>query len=282
MNDRVDAPLSLARRTDCACLTTTQSATLKPGDTALLPASIDTKEFVGVLNKRLIVFSNDPDFPVKEVPVTVTVQPRFRLLSKSGPVLVANEGPVVYEVFLVLNPGAQVQPDRVRLNGLPGKVTMEKWTGWIADPELGEPERERSGYRIRAELEGSLPPGRSLATVLIDTNSTLFPTLYHNFAAQKGIVAMPDQVYLGEIAPAPRRVSFLVSRPGAPFKIVKITSNSPTLKFEHVAQREGWEHVVTAQFDGKAPFGNFEALITVETDDPKQAKVVVPMRAVVR
>ena len=93
---------------------------------------------------------------------------------------------------------------------------------------------------------------------------------------------MPDQVYMGEIAASPRRAGFLLSRPGKGFGIVSIKSSNPSLTFTHVAVRDKWEHLVTVQFDGKAPFGVLNAMIEVETDDPNQRKILVPLQAVVR
>lgn len=282
VTNRGDAPLSIELRPDCGCLTATPSAVLEAGDTRLMQAVIDTTEFVGDLHKRLIVFSNDPDFPVKEIPVRVQVTPRYRLLAPGGPVVIASDAGAEFQVYLALDPHAPFKPTAVRLNGMPGEVVQTPWSGPLADPELGEPALPRSGYRFDVKLTGALAPGRSTGTLIIDTDSPRFPTLYHSFNVQKGIVALPDEIYFGEIPKAPRRASFLVSRPGAGFKILKVGSPSPTLTFEHSAVRDDWEYLVTVQFDGKVPFGTFSTTVLVETDDPKQPRIVVPVRAVVR
>lgn len=282
ITNRGDAPLAIEVRPDCGCLTATPSGILNAGDTRLFQAIIDTTEFVGDLHKRLIVFSNDPDFPVKQIPINVKVTPRYRLLSPSGPFVIATDGGAEFQVFLALNEHAEFKPTSVRLNGMPGEVTMRPWEGALADPELGEPESHRVGFVFDVKLEGTLAPGRSSGTLIIETDSKRFPTLYYSFGAQKGIVALPDELYLGEVSQAPRRASFLVSRPGRGFKILRVRSDSTSLKFEHSAVRDNWEHLVTVQFDGKVPFGIYTATVVVETDDPKQPKILVPMRAVVR
>ncbi|MCB8931866.1 MAG: DUF1573 domain-containing protein [Fimbriimonadaceae bacterium] len=282
ITNRGDAPLSIELRPDCGCLSATPAAVLEAGDTRLMQAMIDTTEFVGPLHKRLIVYSNDPDFPVKEIPINVRVTPRYRLLAPGGPVVIASQDGAEFQVFLALDEKANFKPTGVRLNGMPGEVAQTPWSGKLADPELGEPATQRSGYRYDVKLEGTLAPGRSNGTLIIDTDSDRFPTLYYSFSAQKGIVALPDELYFGEIPKAPRRGSFLVSRPGQGFKVLKITSPSSNLFFEHTAVRDDWEYLVTVQFDGKVPFGNYTTTLIVETNDPKQPKLIVPVRAVVR
>ena len=282
VTNRGNAPLALEVRPDCGCLSATPRATLAAGDTMLLQASIDTTEFVGELHKRLIVFSNDPDFPVREIPLVVHVKPRYRLLSPAGPVVLAGATGTDLDVYLSLSDDAAFVPKTFKLNGLKGKVTMQPWTGRLADPELGEAERTHKGYRFSVHLDDALPPGRGNASLVIDTDSDRFPTLHYSFSIQKGIVALPDQVYFGEIARSPRRASFLLSRPGKPFGIVAVRSDNPALKFTHMPVREQWEHLVSVQFDGTAPFGVLKATITVETDDPNQRTILVPVQAVVR
>ena len=103
-----------------------------------------------------------------------------------------------------------------------------------------------------------------------------------NMFAQKGIVALPDQVYLGEISGSAKRASFLVSRPGRDFAITKITSDSTRFKASSEAVRGKWEHKVTVEFDGKATQGPLNANIVVHTDDPKQPQITVPIKAFIR
>lgn len=282
VSNRGNAPLMMELRPDCGCLTATSTATVMAGDTMLLQAQIDTTEFVGELHKRLIVFSNDPDFPVREIPITVHVKPRYRLLSPAGPVVLAGASGTDLDVYLSLSDDAGFMPLSVKLNGLKGTVKMTPWQGKLADPELGQSERDHRGYRFAVHLDDALPPGRGNASLVIETDSPRFQTLYHSFSVQKGIVALPDQVYMGEIAQAPRRAGFLLSRPGKGFGIVSIKSSNPALTFTHVPVRDKWEHLVTVQFDGKAPFGVLNAMIEVETDDPDQRKILVPLQAVIR
>ncbi|HVL38976.1 MAG TPA: DUF1573 domain-containing protein [Fimbriimonadaceae bacterium] len=265
---------------DCGCLSVQPSLKVEAGTSQLLRARLDSTEFVGDLRKRIFIYTNDPERHFIEIPVRVQVEPRFRLLSPVGRMLLVGERGASFDVFLAVEPGAGIEPTEVTLDGLPGTVRQERWSGEIADPELGEPARPRSGYKFSIELAGDVPPGRHASTLQIATSHPQFPVLRYTVQAQKGIVALPIQVYFGEVRHA-KRAPLLLSRPGVPFKILKIESSHPNFKAEF-GPEEAAEHRVAVQYDGRADAGDVSATLTVHTSDPSQPKVLVPLRAVVR
>jgi hypothetical protein len=276
-------PLHYLVQPDCGCLTAQGGPPIDEGTAGIIRAQIDTTEFVGDLRKRLIVLSNDPEQPYREIQVNVKVTPYFRLISPEGPVMVMPDGGGTREVYLVLSEGAKLTPQEVRLDGLEGAVKYEKWEGMLADPEMGEEKPlPRKGYKFTIRLEDKVPPGRGSATLSIRTDNERFPMLRYFMMAQKGIVALPDQLYLGEIKRAPQTFHFMVSRPNSDFKITKVESTSPHFTFRHEPVRGQWEHRIFVQFDGKYDFGQLGDTIRIHTDDPKQPVIEVPVSAVVR
>jgi hypothetical protein len=276
-----NAPLLVRTQPDCGCVATTPFMELKPGDSALIKGLVDTTDVVGTLNKHIVVFTNDPEMPVREIPITLPVTSRFRFIAPAGEVFVVPDGNPSYEVFLTFN-GINFNLTEPHIDGLPGTVQIEPWKGVLADPLAGQGAMERSGYRLRISLKDGLPPGRSTATFLATTDDPRFPVIRYPFSVQKGIVALPDQVYFGEIARAPTRATFLVSRPGAPFEITSVESDNKSLAVTVPLGTPAEEHRVTVAFDGKAPSGKLDGTIRIHTSDPKQKTILVPVQAYIR
>lgn len=277
-----NAPLALRIKPDCSCVVTVPSMRLEAGDTGLISVVVDTTEVSGELQRTLVVLSNDIDFPVKEIPIRFKVVPRFRFVAPGGDTLLMRDGGVGADVYLLAPADRPLQIKDVRLDGLPGRATFEAWSGKLAEPGLSEPEKERKGYKIKIWLEDSLPAGRALATLLVRTDDPKFDVVRYNFGAQKGIVAVPDSIYLGEISRKPKTFSFLLSRPQSDFEIVKIESGNKNLAAKSKPARGRWEHKVTLEYDGKAELGKLETVLTIATNDPKQPTIRVPVRGSVR
>lgn len=264
---------------DCGCVVTSNPGPLAPGATALYKVQVDTTEYVGRLDKKIVLYSNDPEQPMRTVPIELYAKPLYRILTPSG--IVALNGPIgaKLEVYLALPEGSGLTPRSARMEGATADVAYEPWRGRLADPELEEPAAERSGFKFTVHYSASQPPGRNFSALVIETDSPKFPTLRAGLAVQTGIVAMPEQVFLGNISKAARRAFFLLSRPGKGFRIKEITSDNPRLTFAHRAHREDWEHRISLQLDGKLDFGLLLATIVVRTDDPAQPEIRVPFRA---
>lgn len=277
-----NAPLLLRIKPDCGCVSTVPSMRLEPGDTGLIRVVVDTTDVPGDLRKKIVVLSNDIDFPVKEIPIRFKVAPRFRFLAPAGETLLMQDGGVSTDVYLITPDDRPIQIREVRLDGLAGQASFEPWSGKLADPALSEPEKERKGYKINIRLDDSLPPGRALATLLVATDDPKFDVVRFNFSAQKGIIAVPDSIYLGEISQKPKKFSFLLSRPQSDFEILAIESGSKNLVAKSQAARGRWEHKVTIDYDGKAGPGKLETMLTITTSDPKQRMIKVPVRGSVR
>jgi hypothetical protein len=205
------------------------------------------------------------------------VVPAYRFLRPEGDVILVPDSGGVYDFYLVFPGDGAMNIEGAQIDGIEGKVTYSAWSGKLADEEMGEPETERKGYRVRVKLGGMLPPGRVPATISLATNSARFPILRYNLYAQKGILAMPEQIYLGEIGKTPRRAGLLVSRPGRPFKVVNATSTSPNVKVSFKALPKGDEYRVDVLIEGNVPVGDFSADVVIRTDDPKQPTIRVPI-----
>jgi hypothetical protein len=278
-----NAPLAIRLQPDCTCLVADHPRLIDPGTSALVQGAIDTVNFVGDLKKKFFIYSNDADFPLRELPVNVMVTPIYRMVAPAGTAVILDEergGDA--EAILYFPTTVKFQPQNVRVNGTKAQVSFEPWAGTVSDPEISEEPQTRSGYKFKVHFEPHGVPGRVPATLYVDTDDPRFPLLTFNFQTQKGIVALPNQVFLGEVPKEPRRMVFLLSQPQVPFKITKIESDSPYLTFSSRPMRGEWEHQVTVDFDGKADFGLFNSIIRVHTDHPRQPVIMVSVRGTIR
>lgn len=276
------APLLLRVRPDCGCLAGKVPSSIPPGGSGIIEGSIDTTEFVGPLRKRFFVYSNDPDQALRQVPITVSVKPLFRLLSRDGNAITIPKGKIkTVQVFLSLAPDANMKVLDARVEGRPAAMAWDEWMGDAADPEMGESERTRRGYQFRLTFDDKGPPGRSSTMLVIETDNPKHPVLRYPISSQLGIVAVPEEVYFGEIQRMARRARLTLIQPGTPFRITKVESSSPRMTVTAGSESSD-EHRLTVELDGNMDYGQFNAILTIFTDDPDMPQVVVPVRAVVR
>lgn len=278
-----NALLILQNKPDCGCLYVDPDVRIAPGKTALVKAFVNTTEFVGDLRKNIVVASNDPERPRTTIRVHVVAKPLYRLILPKGPNLLGDPNGFVTDVYLAIDDSVKMKVLNASTNGLPSSVRFEPWSGDLADPELGEGVKRRSGYRFRITVDKGIPAGRFPLTVNVSTDHKVFTDLRQTVYVQTGIIALPNQVYLGEISRAPRRGSFFLSRPGKPFAIKSVGTNLRFAKTSYIptsAARD--EYRVFVELDGSQPEGDLVGSIKVTTDDPAQKTIEVPIRAVVR
>lgn len=277
-----DGPMSLWVEPDCSCLAPTGPPVVQPGQTALVKVNVNTIDWVGKLRKWLYVYSNDLDFPYREIPVDVDIRPLFRVVHPGSPVLQMNELGAETEFYFWSPSPDKIKPLEAAIVGLKGNVEMEKWEGSMADPEMGEAAMPRKGYKFTMKIEPRTLFGRASAALTIKTTNNIFPLVRGLVQVQKGIVALPERVYLGEIPKSTNLGMFILSKPEVPFKITKIETDNPHIKATFKPLKGEWEYRIDVEISSKVDFGFLNANIIVTTDDPNQPQVVVPLEAVVR
>ena len=279
-----NAPLVLKMLPDCSCVSVTPGFQLEAGDTGLIRINIDTTDFPGDLSKHVIVLSNDAERPVLEIPIRLMVAYRYQFISPVGDTILMQDGGVDAEIYLVVPADRPMGIREARIDGIPTDLTFEPWQGKLTDPDEKDPTPiDRRGYLFKLRMGDVLPPGRASATLIVQTDDKQFPELRYNISTQKGIVAVPSMVYMGELS-GPRKYDFLVSRPRVNFEITRIESDTKqfSASIAPIKEKDRWEQKVTLIYDGKGTPGKLEAMLTLYTNDPKQPKILVPVRGSIR
>lgn len=277
-----NAPLNLRTVPDCTCVASLKVATLAPGETRLIPAQINLIDVTGEFDRSIMIYSNDLEKTTTRMPVRVFSKPVYRLLPEDDGLVLMPPGGAKVKVYLTVPEGIDLKPLATRMDGLEADISFRPWSGSLADPGMNEPAMPRKGYVFDVNIADQLPPGRTRASFLVLTNHPIFKEIETIISVQKGIVGLPDYVNMGEIAPAPRRSIFLLSRPKKNFQIRSVSVDSPFLTVSHEAIRDQWEHRFTVQFDGRAAPGPLRATITIQTSDPVQPTIRIPYSAMVK
>jgi hypothetical protein len=276
------APLVFRVIPDCTCFSVVPTVKLvQPNSSGKAILRMDTTQFAGSLHKTLYLFTNDSQNPVRAIPIDVRITPRYRMLPPR-PVLIADEDGITLTAYLFTPKDHPLKIKQAQSEGLPGEVAFEPWQGDLADPDMNEGALPRTGYRFVLRLR-DIPEGSQLGTnIVVTTDDPTFEQINYTLFVQRGILAMPANVFMGEIGASPRKMAFLVTRPGKPFKISAIEVDSSHLSATFEPTKTVGEYRVSVNYDGKAAQGDYRASVSVKTDDPKQPVIVVPVTATVR
>lgn len=266
---------------DCGCFSPVQPGELEPGTGRFLRFMMDTTAFTGEHLKRLVLYTNDPDRPSIELPFHVKITPAFRFFRPTGNTIILPNGGSAIDAFLFFPNGHAIEPETATLDGLPGTVTVLPWSGPLADPEMGEGALARKGYRVRVRLDQSnLPPGQCPATISLTSSDPVFRYMRYTIYVQKGIVASPESLVLGELGSRPTKgLTFSVSRPGKPFKVKGVKSAVANITATVLPSASNDQYNIQWFYDGKAAVGDLSGDIIVLTDDPSQPEIHVPVSA---
>lgn len=285
MTNQGTAPLRYLVVPDCGCFSVRQGAPIKRGETIAIPVSINTMDFPGKHDKVLYIYTNDPEDPVRVFPVTFNALPRYRFLwDEPTDVLQVEENGRTVTVYLTFEGEKPMNVKGMRLNGgATGLVDFEPWTGTLADPFFNEPARARKGYKIEILFGPEIGEGRKTLSLEVETDDPVFQRLQFPFYLQKGIVALPQFVYIGQLKTGQAaQASARISRPGKPFKVLRVETDSPLLMATPEAIPGRAEFRINFSFKGSVDPGEFKSKVTVHTDDPKQPTIIVEVSGMVR
>lgn len=268
---------------DCGCFSRVQfDPTLRAGDSALVGLTIDTTNFPGEQHKELFIYSDDPVQPVRRVTVDFFVEPRYSFIEQGFDRVALIDGPdASIGIILLTNPTRPLNIKKAQVQGAPVDMTTEPWSGEVDDPATGK-KVSGKGYLFKMKFPRPLAPGRTPMSLMIATDDAKFDRISYPFSVQQGLAALPPNVYFGDLGRIEARAWFMVSRPGRPFKILKVESDHPNITATVEPYKGNSEYKVIVKYDGKADYGSLEAKLKVFTDDPQNSMLEVTARGTVR
>jgi hypothetical protein len=261
---------------DCACVLAPSGGTLEPGETDLLRPRMDTTDFVGRMDKRLILFTNDPQRPVIEIPLVARAVPRYRFFPAQPVWDFSRQKEFVLGMTA---PNPDWRPLDVYVEGMEADVRQEPWTGTAADPLLSEGPQPRRGMRLVITPRKALAPGRHAVNVYVGTGERRPNTARFGFFVQSGLVAVPERVFFGVVDAPGRRASVLLA--GANRRPKILSSILPKYLGLQTAPGDERELKVSLRYLGGAPSGEIRGTVVLRTDDPSRAEVRIPYEGII-
>ncbi len=266
-------PLSFLVKPDCGCITGVSGGVLAPGETATLEGQVDTREFNKDLSKRLVLLTNDPNRAMVEIPVRVTIRPRYAFVMEEGENVRFTPGKPL-EVYLLVPKGYDLSPRSAQLSGIEGDVTFAMRKSPVP-PALALDGYE--GYRFTITVPQAPPLPRMMVSLTIGTLDPHFTVLTHSFYVHQGVIAQPSTLYLGRLE-RDTTAEFLLIGPGnKDFEVQQVESDSPYLNAQ-VEKLNLGRYRVRVTYRPGAPKGRFQARLTIRTGDPTQPEILVPVR----
>ncbi len=276
-----NAPLTYRLIPDCQCFLISPGGDVAAGASFVLRGRMDTTVGQGEVKHRLLVMTNDLRTPNRVVPFRINLQPRYRFLIDAPDVLLLPKGPATIHAYLFGPAERPISASAGRLAGLNGTVSAKPWEGPLADPAMKEGPLQRKGTEFTIHLDAAGLVGRGQFTLQADTDDGKFSTVQVSQSVQRGIGAQPSEIYFGEVT-ARKSTSFLLTRPGKPFRVVSTSVDNAAVKVAGIKASGGDGYEIELQFMGGSRKGPVYAVLTVNTDDPDQPTVKVPIQALVK
>ncbi|AIE84263.1 DUF1573 domain-containing protein [Fimbriimonas ginsengisoli] len=280
VSNRGKGLLAVQAAGDCGCLVPEKTDPIAPGESTIVRVILNTHELAGELERHITLFTNDPNNPIVTIPVQVSVVSRYRFLTPNGNAVAVDEGGSVSDLYFTYpdGEGNELKITNARTIGIEGSsVEIEPWSGTLPDPEFKEGPKLRRGYHLKVHIPGKLPPGRAPLNIALVTASPDYPVVYHSIFVQRGIVAQPEELFLGETNHERRTSTVVLTRPGRPFQVLSARSTLSTFTVKVLPGDHPDEVKLQIAYDGKAPAGPIEGEVVVTTNDPKQSVVHVPI-----
>jgi hypothetical protein len=264
---------------DCACISGSTDEYIEPNKTAVLRGRYDTKEIIGSVAHNIVLISNDPDRPVISIPATIQVSARAEFIFPESTVADLSTSSKPFEFYLHTVEPNITDIKGVQIVGFPTETIVTRFKGAVKDFKTGN-SREVTGFKFSinlAKVDLVNLYGRLGGSVDIMTTNPKMPKCRTVFYVQKGIIVMPENVYMGQLS-GPFETEFVISRPSKPFKILKMTCPSLSLSFESKSTQNDSEYIVKVLYNGKALDHSINTVLTIETNDPAQPTIKVPIR----
>jgi hypothetical protein len=252
-------PMSYRTIGDCGCVIPAPPGVVAPGQTVVIRPRIDTTGFADLMDKRLLLYTNDPEMPLKMLPLRVRVVPRFVWKDPNNGTLVMQDDQIETKLTVSYANTRLLDWSRAQIDGTLGTVTATPTT-------VGN----RTQVAVNLNLKAPPLAGRTLVSLTVPVIDAERSLARYTFSVQKGIAMFPSDLYLGTLAGEPKVVSVQLSRPGKPFIIKRVLSDLPYLKFSVTDLGKQDEYRVTVSYAGGAPSGEILGTLSIETNDPKQ------------
>ena len=269
---------------------------IPPGGQGQVTASIDSTRFKGPISKSVTLYTNDPAnersvLTLKaQILVPIDVRPRDRVVLRGKPAemqptvlhLVAAEG----NPFDILEVSKQREDVQVAIKPAPelepGADEKAK-KGKKAKPRKDAVASGHSAYEMTITIAPDAQPGRVAERIRLTTTHPKMANIDISVSGKidGNITVMPERLFFlsKNGASATHQELKISKRPEGGLEIKKITSTDATFEAKLVPISEGKEYKVEVNRTAEGVGSQATAQLIIETNDPLQPKIEVPLLA---
>lgn len=266
------APLELKVKTNCGCTVARFDNSIAPGGVGKIEADLKTSGMKGTVHKTVQVTTNDPQRPRLALKLSANVVHVLEIERIAGSTLYLQHGEPLHESFLV-----RVHPEQtLEVTSADCDVPFVTATVRPIDADTDGTRR----YEVRLSVATDAPFGRTGVTITVHTTSPSWPTHIVRLSCEKGIVAAPATVSFGVVRPStklPLTRNLLVKSREGGVKLLSIESTDPHVEVRVTTLRDGAYHLLKLAYQGGGPLGRQQAVLRIQTDQPSQSQLEVPI-----
>lgn len=270
--NKVDRPLKLRVVSFCGCTLARYDKEIAPGGKGTLEATLNTAKLKGKVAKVIAVRAEGETMENVNLRVMATVRPLVRIEPSTAAYLVVKERvPNKVEFTLAPEPG----------KGIEFKEVVSSSPYFLA--RLAPPARPDGPTKVIVSVTPDAPPGHLQANLAVTTNSEKVPRVGLVVTGEKGIAVSPRTVYWGGVSEssAVAREEIMLIKRGGRFAIKSVTAADPALRAAVETVSDGSQYRVVVTYLGGWKAGRQSTTLAIQTDDPAQPEIVIPVRAVV-
>ena len=268
-----DAPLEIDAKPNCGCTVASFDKIIQPGAEGRIEADLNTSAFRGHVQKTIDVKSNDLDRPQLNLRLTANVLSVLQILPSENLVIgLKSSSPTVKELEVRTTGKDPIQVTRAVCSSPYAVARIEP----MADTGQGR------AYKLSLTVNQEAPFGRFAFLVTVYTSSPREPMVNITVVCDKGILAVPQSVYMGVLTPAtvvPMTQAITLSSGEGAFQVRKVESDDPKLTVKSEPVPGTAQYRLTVTYLGGWPAGAVRSKIHIETDDPKQPTLDIPVVA---
>ncbi|MBI5118590.1 DUF1573 domain-containing protein [Candidatus Poribacteria bacterium] len=263
-------------KSTCGCTGTLLSKKeIAPGENGEIEVTFNSGNSSGQKKKSIYVSSNDLQQPKLELHIMAKVVIPVELKPLTLYWSADKNQPPNRRAELVLDQNVKLNVTKLESSSPAFKASVQ--------PRKID---ESGGYYIDVTYDGTLPPGEHRATLSVLTDNPEYSKLDIALICKVTgpVRAVPEVATLGVIKDdtLPTRIIRLYSTSGKSFEITEIKSTNPILKAEFSKENVPNSYQVKVSLTAKPPLGAFSEKLLIQTNDPEQASLQIPVHAFVQ
>ncbi len=268
--NRGKSPLEITAKTNCGCTVVDYDKIIPPGGHGKIKTELRTSSLRGEFHKSIEVQTNDPTQQRLQLVLSGRIVQTVELVSRQVPTMILK-----FDGLTELKIGLRTI-EHVAVTGVTPEASF-------AQARI-EPNGDRE-FQLHITVGESAPLGRSDFVLMVATNAKVESAIPITVSCEKGIVLSPSSFTFSSgrrALDASSKSMVLLRKREGKFNIRTAISSDPNLQLDVVPVMDGLVYRLTATYRGELSNLSGKCVVAVETDDPQQPRLEIPVWNAVR